>query len=38
MLQDDIRAALARSDRKHACELSMALRHFLSTHRRQVGP
>jgi hypothetical protein len=32
ILQDDIRAALARSDRKHARELFMALRHFLSTH------
>jgi hypothetical protein len=32
MLRDDIRAALAREDRKHARELFMALRHFLSTH------
>ena len=32
MLRDDIRAALARSDRPHARELFMALRHFLSTH------
>jgi hypothetical protein len=32
MLRDDIRAALARGDRKHARELFMALRHFLSTH------
>ena len=32
ILRDDIRAALARSDRKHAQELLMALRHFLSTH------
>ena len=32
ILRDDIRAALARSDRRHARELFMALRHFLSTH------
>jgi hypothetical protein len=32
MLRDDIRAALARGDRKHAQELFMALRHFFSTH------
>jgi hypothetical protein len=32
ILRDDIRVALARSDRKHARELFMALRHFLSTH------
>jgi hypothetical protein len=32
ILRDDIRAALARGDRKHARELFMALRHFLSTH------
>lgn len=32
MLRDDIRAALGRHDRKHARELLMALRHFLSTH------
>jgi hypothetical protein len=32
MLSDDIRAALARHDRKHARELFMALRHFLSAH------
>lgn len=30
MLRDDIRAALARGDRKHARELFMALRHFLA--------
>jgi hypothetical protein len=32
MLRDDIRAALRRSDRKHARQLFMALRHFLSVH------
>jgi hypothetical protein len=32
MLRDDIRAALARHDRRHARELFMALRHFLSSH------
>jgi hypothetical protein len=32
MLRDDIRAALARHDRKHARELFMAMRHFLSNH------
>ena len=32
MLRDDIRAALTRHDRKHARELFMALRHFLSNH------
>ena len=32
MLRDDIRAALGRDDRRHARELFMALRHFLSTH------
>jgi hypothetical protein len=32
MLRDDIRSALARHDRKHARELFMALRHFLSSH------
>jgi len=37
MLRDDIRAALARRDRKHALELFMALRHFLSTH-PDAGP
>ena len=30
MIRDDIRDALARDDRKHARELFMALRHFLS--------
>ena len=38
MLRDDIRAALARSDRKHARELFMALRHFLSAHPDVVRP
>ncbi len=32
MLRDDFRAALARGDQKHARELFMALRHFLSVH------
>jgi hypothetical protein len=32
ILREDIRAALARGDRKHARELFMALRHFLSVH------
>ena len=32
MIRDDIRAALARDDRKHARDLLMALRHFLSDH------
>src|SRR5262245_45987673 len=32
ILQDDIRAALARGDRQHARELFMALRHFLLVH------
>jgi hypothetical protein len=32
MLRGDIRAALARHDRRHARELFMALRHFLSSH------
>ncbi len=32
MLRDDIRAALNRHDRRHARELFMALRHFLSAH------
>ena len=32
MLRDDIRAALAHGNRRHARELFMALRHFLSTH------
>jgi hypothetical protein len=32
MLRDDIRAALARGDRRHARQLFMALRHFLSEH------
>jgi len=36
-LRDDIRAALARSDLKHARELLMALRHFLSAH-PEVAP
>jgi hypothetical protein len=36
MLRDDIRAALARHDRKHARELFMALRHFLSSHPEAV--
>ena len=38
MLHDDIRAALARHDRKHARELFMALRHFLSNHPEAVAP
>jgi len=32
MIKDDIRDALARGDKKHARELFMALRHFLSEH------
>ncbi len=32
MLVEDIRAALARGDRKHAGELFAALRHFLKEH------
>lgn len=32
MIVEDIRAALQRGDRKHACELFAALRHFLETH------
>jgi hypothetical protein len=32
MIRDDIRQALARDDRRHARELFMALRHFLSEH------
>lgn len=32
MLRDDVRAALARGDGRHARELLMALRHFLSEH------
>jgi hypothetical protein len=32
MIRDDIRHALARSDRAHARDLFMALRHFLSQH------
>ena len=32
IIQDDFRAALARGDHKHARELFMALRHFLSVH------
>jgi hypothetical protein len=37
MLRDDIRAALVRGDRRHARELFMALRHFLSTHPEAVA-
>lgn len=32
MSRDDIRQAAARNDRKHARDLFMALRHFLSEH------
>jgi hypothetical protein len=32
MIRDDIRRALIRDDRRHARELFMALRHFLSEH------
>ncbi|MEW5963916.1 MAG: hypothetical protein AB1749_10185 [Pseudomonadota bacterium] len=32
MIRDDIRAALARGDRRHAREVLLALRHFLSEH------
>ena len=33
MLIDDIRAAAAAGDSRHAAELVSALRHFLSTHK-----
>lgn len=32
MIVEDIRAALARGDRKHAAELFAALRHFLRSY------
>jgi hypothetical protein len=32
MMRDDIHAALSRSDKDHASELLMVLRHFLATH------
>ena len=32
MIRDDLRAAIRRGDKKHAKELMMALRHFLSGH------
>lgn len=32
MIRDDIRAAWHKGDRRHARELFMALRHFLSEH------
>jgi hypothetical protein len=32
MIVEDMRAALHRGDRKHACELFAALRHFLESH------
>lgn len=32
MIVEDIRAALARGDRKHASELFAALRHFLGSY------
>ncbi|NBN62975.1 hypothetical protein [Pannonibacter tanglangensis] len=32
MIEEDIRAALERSDRAHARDLFMALRHFLKEH------
>ena len=38
MLRDDIRAALRRGDRKHARELFMALKHFLSVHPEAAIP
>ncbi|MBD1545159.1 hypothetical protein [Roseibium aggregatum] len=33
MIEDDIRAAVARGDQMHAAELFMALRHFLYDHK-----
>lgn len=33
MLIDDIRAAVAAKDSRHAAELLSALRHFLNTHK-----
>lgn len=32
MIVEDIRSALQRGDRQHACDLFAALRHFLKTH------
>ena len=32
MMRDDIHAALSRSDKDHASELLIVLRHFLATH------
>lgn len=37
MIEDDIRAALARGDKQHARELFMALRHFLHDHGEARG-
>jgi hypothetical protein len=38
MIVEDIRAALARGDRRHASELFAALRHFLGQHPEICGP
>ena len=38
MLVDDIRAAAARNDRKHAAELLATLRHFLRDHPEATRP
>ena len=37
MIEDDIRAAVARGDQMHATELFMALRHFLYDHREALN-
>ena len=34
MIADDIDAAQARHDHKHAAQLKLALRHFIDTHER----
>jgi hypothetical protein len=36
MIVDDLRAALKRHDRRHAKELFMALRHFVTEHRDEL--
>ena len=37
MIVDDLRAALRRNDKIHAGELLATLRHFLATHREELG-
>ena len=37
MIVDDLSAALKHHDRRHADELFIALRHFVSEHRDQLG-